>query len=224
MGSEKQMKVSKRFGFNLRPFKKVTLRQQKSMQKVQKNQTSKKKSNFSMQLDTKKSVSILYGGLKAKYLSTLFQKSFQRKGSVGQNMISFLERRLDTVLVKNHFAESFAHARQLISHQKIKVNGVSMQVPSFQLYPGDLVSVDKEAQNQMRQGMRDFLNRQEEQGGLKKIHTKQTQDSGKSLVWYKNNYCEVNYKTLDIVILFSPQHVHYPMRVHTEKFTKIFKR
>ena len=44
MGSEKQMKVSKRFGFNLRPFKKVTLRQQKSMQKVQKNQTSKKKS------------------------------------------------------------------------------------------------------------------------------------------------------------------------------------
>ncbi len=76
----------------------------------------------------------------------------------------------------------------------------------------------------MRQGMRDFLNRQEEQGGLKKIHTKHTQDSEKSLVWYKNNYCEVNYKTLDIVILFSPQHVHYPMRVHTEKFTKIFKR
>ena len=99
-----------------------------------------------------------------------------------------------------------------------------MQVPSLQLYPGDIVSVDKEAQNPMRQGMRDFLNRQEEQGGLKKIHTKHTQDSGKSLVWYKNNYCEVNYKTLDIVILFSPQHVHYPMRVHTEKFTKIFKR
>ena len=75
----------------------------------------------------------------------------------------------------------------------------------------------------MRQGMRDFLNRKKNKG-FKKIPTKQTQDSGKSLVWYKNNYCEVNYKTLDIVILFSPQHVHYPMRVHTEKFTKIFKR
>ena len=40
----------------------------------------------------------------------------------------------------------------LLVIKKIKVNGVSMQVPSFQLYPGDLVSVDKEAQNQMRHG------------------------------------------------------------------------
>ena len=46
MGSEKQMKVSKRFVFNLRPFKKVTLRQQQSMQKAQKNQASKKKIKF----------------------------------------------------------------------------------------------------------------------------------------------------------------------------------
>ena len=119
---------------------------------------------------------------------------------------------------------SFAHARQLISHQKVKVNGVLIQVPSFQLYPGDVISLDDEAQDQVRQTMRDFLNRQEEQGGLKNFSPKNEQDFTNTVVWYKTTYCEVNYKTLEIVILFAPQNVHYPMKVQTEKFTKVFKR
>ena len=224
MSTENHMKLSKRFGLNLRPFKKVTPKQQKIMQKVQKQQALKKKSNFGVQLEIKKSVAFLYGGLRAKYLTTLFQKSFQRKGSVSQNMISFLEKRLDTVLVENHFVGSFAHARQLISHQKVKVNGVLIQVPSFQLYPGDVISLDDEAQDQVRQTMRDFLNRQEEQSGLKNFSAKKEQDFTNTVVWYKTTYCEVNYKTLEIVILFAPQNVHYPMKVQTEKFTKVFKR
>jgi small subunit ribosomal protein S4 len=224
MSTEKQMKISKRFGFNLRPFKKVTPKQQKSLQKVQKKQVFTKKSNFAGQLEIKQSVAFLYGGLRAHYLTTLFQKSSQRKGSVSQNMISFLEKRLDTVLVKNHFVESFAHARQLISHQKVKVNGVTHKVPSFQLEPGDVVSLETEAHHRARQTMRDFLNRQEEQGGLKQYYGRNMQEGTKPMIWYKNTYCEVNYKTLEIVLLFAPQNVHYPMKVHTEKFTKIFKR
>ena len=224
MSTEKQMKISKRFGFNLRPFKKVTPKQQKSLQKVQKKQVFTKKSNFAGQLEIKQSVAFLYGGLRAQYLTTLFQKSYQRKGSVSQNMISFLEKRLDTVLVKNHFVESFAHARQLISHQKVKVNGVTHKVPSFQLEPGDVVSLETEAHHRARQTMRDFLNRQEEQGGLKQYYGRNMQEGTKPMIWYKNTYCEVNYKTLEIVLLFAPQNVHYPMKVHTEKFTKIFKR
>ena len=224
MSTEKQMKISKRFGFNLRPFKKVTPKQQKSLQKVQKKQVFAKKSNFAGQLEIKQSVAFLYGGLRAQYLTTLFQKSYQRKGSVSQNMISFLEKRLDTVLVKNHFVESFAHARQLISHQKVKVNGVTHKVPSFQLEPGDVVSLETEAHHRARQTMRDFLNRQEEQGGLKQYYGRNMQEGTKPMIWYKNTYCEVNYKTLEIVLLFAPQNVHYPMKVHTEKFTKIFKR
>jgi len=224
MSTEKQMKISKRFGFNLRPFKKVTPKQQKSLQKVQKKQVFAKKSNFAGQLEIKQSVAFLYGGLRAQYLTTLFQKSYQRKGSVSQNMISFLEKRLDTVLVKNHFVESFAHARQLISHQKVKVNGVTHKVPSFQLEPGDVVSLETGAHHCVRQTMRDFLNRQEEQGGLKQYYGRNMQEGTKPMIWYKNTYCEVNYKTLEIVLLFAPQNVHYPMKVHTEKFTKIFKR
>jgi ribosomal protein S4 len=139
-------------------------------------------------------------------------------------MISFLEKRLDTVLVKNHFVESFAHARQLISHQKVKVNGVTHKVPSFQLEPGDVVSLETGAHHRVRQTMRDFLNRQEEQGGLKQYYGRNMQEGTKPMIWYKNTYCEVNYKTLEIVLLFAPQNVHYPMKVHTEKFTKIFKR
>ena len=78
MSTENHMKLSKRFGLNLRPFKKVTPKQQKIMQKVQKQQALKKKSNFGVQLEIKKSVAFLYGGLRAKYLTTLFQKSFQK--------------------------------------------------------------------------------------------------------------------------------------------------
>ncbi|CAL6438614.1 unnamed protein product [Bathycoccus prasinos] len=108
-------------------------------------------------------------------------------------MISFLEKRLDTVL-------------------KVKVNGVLIQVPSFQLYPGDVISLDDEAQDQVRQTMRDFLNRQEEQSGLKNFSAKKERDFTNTVVWYKTTYCEVNYKTLEIVILFAPQNVHYPMK------------
>ena len=79
MGSEKQMKVSKRFGFNLRNFKKVTLRQQKSMQKVQKNQTSKKKSNFSMQLDTKKVCLFYMVGSKRNICQLFFSEFVSRE-------------------------------------------------------------------------------------------------------------------------------------------------
>ena len=70
MSTENHMKLSKRFGLNLRPFKKVTPKQQKIMQKVQKQQALKKKSNFGVQLEIKKSVAFLYGGLRAKYLTT----------------------------------------------------------------------------------------------------------------------------------------------------------
>ncbi|CAL6446797.1 unnamed protein product [Bathycoccus prasinos] len=108
-------------------------------------------------------------------------------------MVSFLEKRLDTVL-------------------KVKVNGVIIQVPSFQLYPGDVISLDDGAQDQVRQTMRDFLNRQEEQSGLKNFSAKNEQDFTNTVVWYKTTYCEVNYKTLEIVILFAPQNVHYPMK------------
>ena len=221
MSTENHMKLSKRFGLNLRPFKKVTPKQQKIMQKVQKQQALKKKSNFGVQLEIKKSVAFLYGGLRPNS-NISFSKEFSIFFMVSQNMVSFLEKRLDTVLVKNLFVGSFAHARQLISHQKVKVNGVLIQVPSFQLYPGDVISLDDEAQDQVRQTMRDFLNRQEEQSGLKNFSAKNEQDFTNTAVWYKTTYCEVNYKTLE---KDNNMYFRYnPKKVHTGKFTKVFKR
>ena len=221
MSTQHHIKQSKRFGVNLHSFKKVTLKQQKNMQKTQ---LMKKKSNFAVQLDIRKGVAFLYGSLRAKYLTTLFQRSFQRKGNVSQNMVGFLEKRLDTLLVKNHFAPSFANARQLISHNKVRVNGVAVQVPSFQLQPGDVVTLKKADQGQLRQSVHAFLDQQEGQGALQKLHARKLQAALHSMVWYKTTHCEVNYKTLEIVLLFAPQQVHYPMQVHTEKFTKVFKK
>ena len=74
MGSEKQMKVSKRFGFNLRPFKKVTLRQQKSMQKAQKNQ------NFRRNLILKRVCLFYMVGSKRNICQFFFREVYREKG------------------------------------------------------------------------------------------------------------------------------------------------
>ena len=148
MGSEKQMKVSKRFGFNLRPFQKVTLRQIKKCAKSTKIKHLKRNQIFRCNLILKRVCLFYMVGSKRNICQLFFSEVSREKGS-GPNMISFLERRLDTVLVKNHFAESFAHARQLISHQKIKVNGVYASAV-FSIIPGGSCQCRQRSSKSMR--------------------------------------------------------------------------
>ena len=80
----------------------------------------------------------------------LFRSAAGRPGSTGENLLRYLEGRLDNVVYRMGFASTRAEARQLVSHKGITVNGELVNVPSYQCKAGDVISVRDKAQKQMR--------------------------------------------------------------------------
>ena len=76
-----------------------------------------------------------------KQFRNYYDKASRQPGVTGENLLRLLERRLDNVLVRLGFAASRRQARQLVTHRHFHVNGRRVNVPSYQLKPGDVISV-----------------------------------------------------------------------------------
>jgi small subunit ribosomal protein S4 len=79
-----------------------------------------------------------------------FKKATRLKGSTGENLLKLLERRLDNVVYRMGFGSTRAEARQLVTHCAILVNGKVVNIPSYLLSPGDVVSIRESAKTQIR--------------------------------------------------------------------------
>ena len=107
------------------------------------------KNNFRHKLYTKQKISYFYGGLSKKYIKAVVRlaknkQKLQRKPRNSKIFfLELLEKRLDTVLYRSHFATSMRNARQLISHNHVFVNKKPISKSNFLLQKGDLVEVDK---------------------------------------------------------------------------------
>ena len=91
----------------------------------------------------------MYGVLE-KQFRRYFAEAERRKGNTGENLIALLECRLDNVVYRMGFGSTRAEARQLVSHKAIAVNGVTSNVPSIQVKPGDVIAVREKARKQAR--------------------------------------------------------------------------
>jgi small subunit ribosomal protein S4 len=98
-----------------------------------------KVSKYNIQLREKQKLRRAYGLLE-KQFHTYFVKAAQQKGITGTNLLQLLERRLDNVVYRLGFTTSRAAARQLIRHSHFEVNGRKVNVPSYLVSPGDIVS------------------------------------------------------------------------------------
>lgn len=106
----------------------------------------KKLSNYGVQLQEKQKVRFMYG-LSEKQLHKLFEKALKMKGVNGENLLKLLESRLDNLVYRIGFATTRKGARQLVNHGHITVNGKKVNIPSYQVKPGDVISLaenDKE--------------------------------------------------------------------------------
>lgn len=102
---------------------------------------------YALQLREKQKAKYTYGVLEKQFRKT-FEEAARIKGVTGENLIKLLEARLDNTVYRMGIAPSRPAARQLVSHKHITVNGVIVNIPSFQLKPGDIVSVkEKDKQN-----------------------------------------------------------------------------
>ncbi|MFM7672546.1 MAG: 30S ribosomal protein S4 [Bacteroidota bacterium] len=95
---------------------------------------------FALQLREKQKAKYTYGVLERQFRKT-FEEAARRKGATGENLIKLLEARLDNAIFRMGVAPSRPAARQLVSHKHIEVNGSVVNVPSFSLRPGDVVTV-----------------------------------------------------------------------------------
>lgn len=99
-----------------------------------------KKSEYAVQLAEKQKAKYTYGLLERQF-ENLFHKAARKKGITGENLLKFLEARLDNTVFRLGVSPSRRGARQLVTHKHITVNGNIVNIPSYTLSPGDVVGV-----------------------------------------------------------------------------------
>jgi small subunit ribosomal protein S4 len=106
-------------------------------------------SGYGQQLREKQKIRRLYGILERQFRKT-FAEADRRKGQTGENLLQILEGRLDSVAYRMGFGASRAEARQIVRHNGVLVNGKRVNIPSFNLNPGDTVQLTDAARVHLR--------------------------------------------------------------------------
>jgi len=101
---------------------------------------------YGLQLREKQKARRYYQLLEGQFRN-LFEKANSMKGITGENMLALLERRLDNVIYRMGFGTSRAQSRQLVRHGHVNVNGRRVDIPSFVVKPGDVVSIRENSKN-----------------------------------------------------------------------------
>ena len=106
-------------------------------------------SDYGLQLREKQKVRRIYGVLERQFRN-YYKEASRLRGSTGENLLKLFECRLDNVVYRMGFGSTRAEARQVVSHRSIMVNGKVLNIPSYQVKPGDIVSVREKARGQLR--------------------------------------------------------------------------
>jgi len=117
----------------------------------------KKMTDYGMQLREKQKLKRMYCMLEKQFKLT-FNEAARVPGKTGENLIMLLERRLDNVVFRLHFANSRNQAAQLVNHGHIFVNGSRVSIPSYRLKPSDVVSVGPRGQKMIliKENLKEF--------------------------------------------------------------------
>lgn len=118
-------------------------------------------SDYGLQLREKQKVKRMYGVLERQF-RRYFAEAERRKGNTGANLLALLECRLDNVVYRMGLASTRAEARQLVSHKAIAMNGATVNIPSVQVRPNDVITIREKAKKQVR--VQDSLSLAEQSG------------------------------------------------------------
>ena len=106
-------------------------------------------SDYGVQLREKQKVRRIYGVLE-KQFRNYYKEAARLKGATGENLLQLLESRLDNVVYRMGFGSTRAESRQMVSHKSILVNGTVVNVPSYKVKAGDVISLREKAKKQLR--------------------------------------------------------------------------
>ena len=106
-------------------------------------------SDYGVQLREKQKVRRIYGILE-KQFRNYYKSAARTKGNTGENLLTLLESRLDNVVYRMGFGSTRAESRQLVAHNSILVNGAKVNIASFSVSAGDVISLREKAKKQLR--------------------------------------------------------------------------
>lgn len=106
----------------------------------------RKQSEYAVQLNEKQKAKYIYGILERQF-AKIYQEAVRREGIKGENLLMLLESRLDNTVYRLGIAPTRRAARQLVGHKHINVNGNLVNIPSYTLKPGDVVSVREKSKS-----------------------------------------------------------------------------
>jgi small subunit ribosomal protein S4 len=114
-----------------------------------KAQVRKKQSEYGMQLNEKQKVKFIYGVLE-KQFRLYYERATKMPGITGENLLAILEQRLDNVVFRLGFAMTRREARQLVNHGHVTVNGRKVNIPSYQVKPGMVISLTEKGKSMQK--------------------------------------------------------------------------
>jgi len=100
-----------------------------------------KPSDYGIQLEAKQKMKFYYGNMNERQFRNTYRKAIKKKGNTTENLVGFLERRLDTVVYRAKLATTVFSARQIINHGHIKVNGTKVNIPSYLIKTNDIIEI-----------------------------------------------------------------------------------
>lgn len=106
-------------------------------------------SGYGQQLREKQKIRRIYGVLERQFRKT-FAEADRQKGQTGENLLKLLERRLDAVAYRMGFGASRAESRQIVRHNGVLVNGKRVNIPSYNVRPGDVIQLTDSARGHLR--------------------------------------------------------------------------
>ncbi len=141
-----KFKIDRRLGVNMwgkakSPFNK------RNYGPGQHGQERKKLTDYGVQLHAKQKLKGIYGNVSEKQLRKYYAEAVRRKGDSSENLIGILECRLDSLVYRMKFVPSVFAARQFVNHGHVTVNGKKVNIPSYLVRPGDVISVRNKARD-----------------------------------------------------------------------------
>lgn len=141
---ESKHKIDRRLSVNLWGRPKSPLNK-RDYRPGQHGQRRTKPSDYGVQLLAKQRLRGYYGNIGERQFRRYYQEAIRRKGDSGENLIQILESRLDAVVYRMKFVPTVFASRQLISHGHVLVNGKKVNIASYRLKAGDVVSLREKA-------------------------------------------------------------------------------
>ncbi|MDR1207036.1 MAG: 30S ribosomal protein S4 [Rickettsiales bacterium] len=146
--STRKLKIGRRWGLNLWGQAKSPFNSRK-YKPGQHGPTARNgtQSDYGKQLKAKQVLKGYYGNIGEKKFHKYYDEAVNMKGDTPQSLIGLLERRLDAVIYRAKLAPTVFSARQLVSHGHVYVNGKRVKIASFQVNPGDVLTISEKAKN-----------------------------------------------------------------------------